>query len=190
MVLLSLLGWAGTSRAQEPSPTRLPTEPVPSQGTTTNGASVPCVQPQPMVTLADYNGPLKKTVGLFTQQLERKSVRPIHYKPGLKLCSLELKDKFILFARGAYDPAAFLGAGFNAGISQARNQDGTFGQGAAGYSKRFAASYGDQATFRFFKDFAYPAIFFEDPRYYRLIRGQRKGAIPACDRARGRGSSR
>jgi hypothetical protein len=127
-----------------------------------------------MVTLSDYNGPLKKTVGLFTQQLERKSVHPIHYKPGLKLCSLELKDKFILFARGAYDPAAFLSAGFNAGISQAQNQDGSFGQGAAGYSKRFAASYGDQATFRFFKDFAYPAIFFEDPRYYRLAEGAGK----------------
>ena len=130
-----------------------------------------CVQPPPIVTPQDYNGPLKKTVGLFTQQLERKSVHPVHFKPGLKLCSLDLKDKFILFARGAYDPVAFLSAGFNAGISQAENQDGSFGQGTAGYSKRFAAAYGDEADFRFFKDFAYPAIFFEDPRYYRLISG-------------------
>jgi hypothetical protein len=124
-----------------------------------------------MVTLQDYNGPLKKTVGLFTQQLERKSVHPIHYKPGLKLCSLELRDKFILFVRGSFDPVTFLGASFSAGISQAQNQDGRFGQGAAGYGKRFGASFADQATFRFFKDFAYPAIFFEDPRYYRLIEG-------------------
>ena len=127
-----------------------------------------------MVTLQDYNGPLKKTVGLFTQQLERKSVHPIHYKPGLKLCSLELKDKFILFVRGSFDPVTFLGASFSAGISQAQNQDGRFGQGAAGYGKRFGASFADQATFRFFKDFAYPAIFFEDPRYYRLIEGTGK----------------
>ena len=41
----------------------------------------------------------------------------------------------------------------------------------AGYSKRFAASYADEATFRFFKNFAYPAIFREDPRYYRLAHG-------------------
>ena len=73
-----------------------------------------------MVTLQDYNGPLAKTVGLFTQQLERKSVHPIHYKPGVRLCSLELKDKFILFVRGSYDPATGLGAAFNAGISQSR----------------------------------------------------------------------
>jgi hypothetical protein len=169
--LLFLLAWADTSSAQEPSTPQLPAQSVYSQGATTNGAPVPCVQPQPMVTLQDYNGPLEKTVGLFTQQLERKSVRPIHYKPGLKLCSLELKDKFILFVRGSFDPATFLVAGFNAGISQAQNQDGTFGQGAAGYGKRFGASFADQATFRFFKDFAYPAIFFEDPRYYRLIEG-------------------
>jgi len=60
-----------------------------------NIVALPCVQPQPMVTrLQDYNGPLKKVVGLFTQQLERKSVHPMRYKPGLKLCSLELKDNF------------------------------------------------------------------------------------------------
>jgi hypothetical protein len=143
----------------------------------TNGAPVTCVQPPPMVTLDDYNGPLEKTVGLFTQQLERKSVHPLHYKPGVKLCSLELKDKFILFARGAYDPATIFGAGFDAGISQAQNQDGSFGQGGAGYGKRFAASYGDQATSRFFKDFAYPTLFFEDPRYYRLGHGSRKARL-------------
>jgi hypothetical protein len=145
---------------------------------------VPCVQPQPMVRLEDYNGPLKKTVGLFTQQLERKSVHPIHYKPGVKLCSLELKDKFFLFVRDSFDPVPFLSSAFNAGLSQAENDDPTFGQGAAGYSKRFAASYADQATFRFFKDFAYPSIFQEDPRYYRLIYGSnRKRFLHAIEHA-------
>ena len=172
--LLFVLVWASASSAQETSTPQPPAQSVFSQSATTNGATASCVQPQPMVTLQDYNGPLKKTVGLFTQQLERKSVHPIRYKPGLKLCSLELKDKFILFVRGSFDPVTFLGASFSAGISQAQNQDGRFGQGAAGYGKRFGASFADQATFRFFKDFAYPAIFFEDPRYYRLIEGTGK----------------
>jgi len=127
-----------------------------------------------MVRLEDYDGPLAKTLGLFTQQLERKSVHPIHYKPGVKLCSLELKDKFVLFLRGSYDPATGLGAAFNAGLSQAQNDDASFGQGAAGYGKRFAASYADQASSRFFTDFAYPTLFFEDPRYYRQGLGSTK----------------
>jgi hypothetical protein len=176
--LLSLLGWATTSCAQESSTPKPLAQPAPLQGAAgANGSAATCVQPPPMVTLDDYNGPLEKTVGLFTQQLERKSVHPLHYKSGVKLCSLELKDKFILFARGAYDPATIFSAGFNAGISQAQNQDRSFGQGGAGYGKRFAASYADQATSRFFKDFAYPTLFFEDPRYYRLGHGSAKARL-------------
>jgi hypothetical protein len=129
------------------------------------------VQPQPTVTLQDYNGPLQKTVGLFTQELERKTVHPPHYKPGLVICSLNLKDKFFLFVRDSFDPVTFLNSGFGAGLSQAENDDPTFGQGMAGYGKRFGASFADEASLRFFKDFAYPSIFNEDPRYYRLIHG-------------------
>jgi hypothetical protein len=124
-----------------------------------------------MVTLQDYNGPFEKTVGLFTQQLERKSVHLPHYKPGVILCSLELKDKFLLFVRDSYEPIVFLNSAFNAGLEQADNDDPTFGQGAAGYGKRFAADFADQASFRFFKDFAYPSLFREDPRYYRMGQG-------------------
>jgi hypothetical protein len=165
-----VLVWAGTSGAQETPAPNPPAQSVAAQDGTLNIVALPCVQPQPMVRLQDYNGPLQKTVGLFTLQLERKAVHPIHYKPGLKLCSIELKDKFLLFVRGSFDPATFLSTGFNAGISQAENQDGAFRQGTAGYAKRFGASYADQATFRFFKDFLYPSIFNEDPRYYRLAR--------------------
>jgi hypothetical protein len=170
MALLAMLAWAGPTCAQElliPNPHA---QLVSSENGTLSVAA-PCVQPRPMVTLQDYNGPLQKTVGLFTQQLERKSVHPQHYKPGSALCSLDLKDKFYLFIREAYDPVTFLGSGFNAGLSQAQNQDPAFGQGMAGYGKRFGASYVDQASSRFFVDFIYPSIFNEDPRYYRLIYG-------------------
>ncbi len=56
---------------------------------------------------------------------------------------------------------------------QARNEDPVFGQGAEGYGKRFGANFAGQASAEFFKDFAYPAIFSEDPRYYRLAHGSR-----------------
>ncbi len=169
-----VLAWVGTSCAQDTPAPKPPAQSVPSQDGPLHIVALPCVQPQPMVTLQDYNGPLKKVVGLFTQQLERKSVHPMRYKPGLKLCSLELKDKFFLFGRDSFDPVIFLISGFNAGISQAENNDQAFGQGAAGYGKRFGASFTDQATSMFFKDFAYPTIFNEDPRYYRLAHASSK----------------
>jgi hypothetical protein len=144
---------------------------VPSKQKAANPAATPCVKPPPTVNLADYNGPLHKTVGLFARYLNRRAVHPPDYKPGLALCSLELKDKFLLFVTDSSDPVTFIAAGFNAGLSQAENQDPSFGQGAAGYGKRFGASFTDQVSFKFFKEFAYPSIFQEDPRYYRLIHG-------------------
>jgi hypothetical protein len=138
---------------------------------TKKNPTAPCVEPPPMVRLEDYDGPLKKTVGIFARKLERKSAHPPRYKPGALLCSLELKDKFVLFVMDSIDPVSFLGAGFNAGLAQAQDEDPTFGQGAAGYGKRFAASFTDQASSTFFTDFAFPTIFSEDPRYYRLGSG-------------------
>jgi hypothetical protein len=110
-------------------------------------------------------------LGIFARALERKSIHQPHYNPGVTLCSLELDDKFLLFLEDSIDPVTFLAAGFDAGIDQASNRDPTFGQGAAGYGKRFGADLADRVSSRFFKDFAYPAIFSEDPRYYRLGQG-------------------
>jgi hypothetical protein len=168
MALWAALGCAVALHAQEPVGPKAP-EIVHEEAV--KNPTAPCIQPPPMVTPQDYTGPLKKTVGLFTQQLERKVVHPPHFKSGSMLCTFDAKDKFILFVRDSVDPIVFLDSAFSAGISQAQNQDRTFGQGMAGYSKRFAASYGDQADFRFFKDFAYPSLFDEDPRYYRLAHG-------------------
>ena len=98
-------------------------------------------------------------------------MHPPRYKPGTVLCSLEAKDKFMLFVRDTFDPISFLEAGFNAGLDQASNRDPMFGQGAEGYGRRFGADFAGQTTWRFFTDFAYPTIFSEDPRYYRLIHG-------------------
>ena len=137
-----------------------------------------------MVSLSDYNGPLKKIVGIFARNLQRKSVRAPRYKPGVALCSLVLKDKFILFVSDSFDPVTFMTAGFNAGLDQAHDVDPTFGQGMAGYGKRFGTAFADQASSRFFEDFAYPSIFYEDPRYYRLAEGStRRRLLHAAEHA-------
>jgi len=132
---------------------------------------MPCVQPPPVVSWSDYQGPLAKTVAIFGRRLDRRSVHAPHYKPGAVLCTLTVKDKFIFFLQDSVEPANFLAAGFNAGISQAENDDPSYGQEAGGYGKRFGASLADQSSGEFFKDFVYPSIFSEDPRYYRMAHG-------------------
>jgi len=133
--------------------------------------AAPCVEPPPVVSLEDYQGPLAKAVGVFARHLELKSVHNPHYKPGAVLCTLKPKDKFLIFVQDTVDPVTFLTAGFNAGLDQAQDNDPSYGQGAAGYGKRFAANIAGQATSEFFKDFAYPTLFSTDPRYYRLAHG-------------------
>lgn len=158
-------------RTQE-NPTQV--EPQISRGQAANELAKPCVEPPPLVRWEDYQGPLQKIVGSFARALERKSVRPPHYKTGTVLCSLELKDKFLLFVQDSYAPMSFLTAGFNAGIDQAENNDHKYGQGAAGYGRRLGANFADQASLKFFNEFAYPALFSEDPRYYRLGNGTKR----------------
>jgi hypothetical protein len=164
--LLALLASGGADFAQEP-----PGAPVPAPAQTQKPAAPPCIQPAPLVSWEDYQGKFKKIVGIFGRKLERKTVHVAHYKPGAVLCTLELKDKFILFVTDTIDPVTFLAAGFGAGLDQAQNNDPRYGQGAAGYGKRFGANYVGQASNEFFKDFAYPSLFFEDPRYYRMASG-------------------
>ncbi len=137
--------------------------------TTKSGSA--CLQPSPLLRLQDYDGPLQKVVGLFAEHLNLTTVHVSNYQPGKVLCSLDTKDKFLRFVRHTYDPVTFMSAAFDAGIDQGENRDPSFGQGGGGYGKRFSASFADQASFNFFKDFAYAAIFSEDPRYYRLNRG-------------------
>jgi hypothetical protein len=130
-----------------------------------------CLEPPQLPGLSDYDGPMKKTVGLFARALERKSGHEAHYKAGVPLCALRAHDRFLLFVEDSIDPLTFLSAGFDAGTDQASNRDSAFGQGGSGYAKRFGADLADRVSSQFFKDFAYPAMFSEDPRYYRLGHG-------------------
>jgi len=172
MVLAAVFAGRAAGHAQQAPPNPQPA-PAPPElpGQVVLNPAGQCVQPPPMVRLQDYNGPFHKIIGTFTRKLDRQSVHDPHYKPGFVLCSLGIKDKFYLFLRDSVDPETFLAAGFGAGISQAENDDAPFGQGGAGYAKRLGATYTDEAQFRFFKEFAYPTIFSEDPRYYRMGQG-------------------
>jgi hypothetical protein len=90
---------------------------------------------------------------------------------------LTSRQKFRLFVRSAFDPVQFALVGLQAGISQATNSFGGYGQGAEGYGKRYGAAFADQASSNFFSNFAYPVLLKQDPRYFRLGEGTIKHRI-------------
>jgi hypothetical protein len=159
----------GQQNPGQPESLPLPAAPLPEE--TQLSPVAPCLQPVPMVRWQDYRGPLQKVVGAFGRRLERKSVGAPHYKHGAVLCSLTLGGKFLLFAGDTFDPITFLSVGFTSGIGQAQNDQPAFGQGAAGYGKRFGYNFSLQASGEFFSVVVYSTIFSEDPRYYRLGHG-------------------
>jgi len=85
--------------------------------------------------------------------------------------------KFHLFVKSAFDPFQYVAAGLQAGISQATNEFPGYGQGAAGYGKRYGATVADQVSSGFFSNFFYPVLLKEDPRYFRLGEGTVKHRI-------------
>jgi hypothetical protein len=84
------------------------------------------------------------------------------------------REKFHLFTKMAFDPAEFALVGVQAGISQAQDGFPAYGQGAAGYGKRYGAAFADEVSAGFFSNFFYPTLLKEDPRYFRLGEGSFK----------------
>jgi hypothetical protein len=70
-----------------------------------------------------------------------------------------------------FDPFTFVFTGVTAGLEQATNEKAGYGQGALGYSKRYGADFTDAFTNELFVTAVFPALLHQDPRYYRLGRG-------------------
>jgi hypothetical protein len=79
---------------------------------------------------------------------------------------LKPKQKFRLALRSATDPVTFFTPSTLAGIQQARDTYPDYGQGAAGYAKRYAADYGDLFIGRMLGSAVFPSLFHQDPRYF------------------------
>jgi hypothetical protein len=88
---------------------------------------------------------------------------------------LSTKRKFTIAQRDSFDyPIFFLGGVF-AGIGQLDNAHPSYGQGMEGFAKRYAASFADQAIGNYMTEGVMPALFHQDPRYYR--RGSQYGGV-------------
>jgi hypothetical protein len=81
------------------------------------------------------------------------------------------RGKWRLAVEDITDPFTFGAIAFEAGIAQAHDDFPGYGQGAAGYGKRFGAGLADVAAGGFFGTFLFPSLLHQDPRYYRLGSG-------------------
>ena len=88
-----------------------------------------------------------------------------------KAAPLTPKQKYKLAMRSIVDPATFIIVGGFAGIEQATNEFSGYGQGAAGYGKRYGAGLANASIGGMLGGAVLPVLFHQDPRYFYMGRG-------------------
>lgn len=88
-----------------------------------------------------------------------------------KIRPLTVKQKFGIVARSSFDWAQYPWYGFLAGLSQAENSEPGYGQGAAGYGKRYGAAWADGTIENFWTSAIFPSMLHQDPRFFQKGKG-------------------
>lgn len=84
---------------------------------------------------------------------------------------LTSKQKFAVVALSSFDYVQYPWYGFLAGISQWENSEPGYGQGAAGYGKRFGAAFADGTIENFTTSAVFPSLLRQDPRFFQSGQG-------------------
>ena len=154
--------------------------PSAAQQAITPDAHTPSPQNEGPNKLQDQD-PAPKTSEEILQEAEKQRMLGVvpmfgmtNYKDAPPLTS---SQKFRLMAKTTLDPFTWVAVGGQAGISQASNEFAGYGQGAAGYAKRYGATWTDSFDSNFFSNFLYPVLFKQDPRYFRVGEGSLKSRI-------------
>lgn len=84
---------------------------------------------------------------------------------------LSTKEKFKVVTKGSFDYIQIPWYGFLAGISQAEDSEEGYGQGAAGYGKRFGAYLADGTIENYMTGAVLPTLLRQDPRYFQSGKG-------------------
>ena len=84
---------------------------------------------------------------------------------------LSTKEKFKVVTKGSFDYVLIPWYAFLAGISQAEDSEEGYGQGAAGYAKRFGAYFADGTIENYMTGAILPTLLRQDPRYFQSGKG-------------------
>jgi len=91
--------------------------------------------------------------------------------------ALTAKQKLTIAAKDSFDGAVYPTAAIFSVVYQAENANPSFGQGLRGYAKRVGAAFGDQMIGNMMTEGFAPALFHEDPRYFRVGQGSKKRRV-------------
>lgn len=80
---------------------------------------------------------------------------------------LTTREKFKVASEDAFDRGTIALAAFFGGEGQLTNSNRSFGQGVAGFSRYWGASYGDFVIGDYMTEAVFPAVLHQDPRYFR-----------------------
>jgi hypothetical protein len=90
---------------------------------------------------------------------------------------LTSKQKFELAWKTTIDPVNFGVIGVIAGVQQAQNDFSGYGQGAAGYGRRYGAAYGNLISGTFIGGAILPSLLKQDPRYFYKGTGSTRSRV-------------
>lgn len=143
----------------------------------------------PLIMLAISTQVTEVVVGLTREELadiqikEEEKQRVLGIVPNFYFsfeqdaAPLRTKHKFELAWRSASDPITLVGVGALAGIYQAADRWGAYGQGAEGYAKRYGATYANVFVSTFVGGALMPSLLKQDPRYFYKGTGSKKSRI-------------
>jgi Carboxypeptidase regulatory-like domain len=86
-------------------------------------------------------------------------------------------QKFQLAWKTSIDPVSFAVNGIVAGIEQAQDNFGGYGQGTKGYAERYGAAYGNFVIGTYIGSAILPSILKQDPRYFYKGTGSKRSRI-------------
>ncbi len=87
------------------------------------------------------------------------------------------RQKFQLALRSVTDPITFVAVGLLAGVEQASDDFGGYGQGAEGYAKRYGAAYANVFAGTMIGSAILPSLLKQDPRYFYRGTGSTKSRL-------------
>jgi hypothetical protein len=105
----------------------------------------------------------KRVLGIVPNY--RTTPVPVPYEP------ITVREKWVMARQDSFDRGTVALGAIVGAESQLTRSNPPFGQGASGYSRYFAAAYGDFVVGNFMTEAVFPTLLHQDPRYFRRGKG-------------------